>query len=86
VVLRVRALLFTTKWRDALNATAPLRKDLREALLAFRTVLLAEGVYSNAQNLQEATNSAIDCVDFLLEGPHALKGRKGPRRSNPWRE
>ncbi len=37
-------------------------------------------------NTQEATNGAIDFVDFLLEGPEAMKGRRGTRRSKPWEE
>ena len=64
----------------------PMRKYLREALIEFRNVLIEEKVYTNPQNLEEATNGAIDFVDFLLEGPEAMRGRRGTRRSKPWEE
>jgi len=82
----VRALLFITPWRDPRDTTGPLKKSRREAVIEFRQVLIAENVYANPQNLQEATKGASDFVDFLLEGPHALKGRRGQRRRKPWEE
>jgi len=63
-----------------------MRKYLREALIEFRNVLIEEKVYTNPQNLEEATNGAIDFVDFLLEGPEAKRGRRRTRRSKPWEE
>jgi len=64
----------------------PLRKYLREALIEFRNALIAENVYTNKQNLDEASNGAIDFVDFLLEGRRALQGRRGRPRKKPWEE
>jgi len=57
----------------------PMKAYLAEALKDFRQALVKQGVYSaNHQNLHRACNGARDFVDFLVEGPGAL--RKGRRR------